>query len=264
MVISKLMGVARGVKTAIQSLRHHSGGWRLLANDQFMIFVNEQTWLGRDPEYFDIWFDSLRRQGDTSRRLESPLPCYAFGAIRALEQELSPEHRVFEYGSGSSTLWYAQRVAEVVAIEHHPDWYSLVSSAAPSNVEVKLHEGAPRAAPDQRSSEGGEVAEFGSSVIPGASFERYVRAIDDYPDGHFHVVSVDGRARVACLERALAKVAPGGLLILDNSQRERYQPALFRLTEQFPDFVSYFGNSPFQARPQHTTIIRIPRGPSTS
>ena len=101
-------------------------------------------------------------------------------------------------------------------------------------------------------------------MIPGASFERYVRAIDDYPDGHFHFVSVDGRARVACLERALAKVAPGGLLILDNSQRERYQPALSRLTEQSPDFVSYFGNSHLQARPQHMTIIRIPRGPSTS
>ena len=103
------------------------------------------------------------------------------------------------------------------------------------------------------------MAGFGSSVIPGASFERYVKAIDDYPDGHFQVVSVDGRASVACLERALPKVAPGGLLILDNSQRERYQPALTRLIERHPEFASYFGNSPFQARPQHTTIIRIPR-----
>ena len=54
MAISKLKGAARGLKTAIQSLRHDGGGWRLLANHQFMIFVNEQTWLGQDPEYFDI------------------------------------------------------------------------------------------------------------------------------------------------------------------------------------------------------------------
>ena len=127
-----------------------------------------------------------------------------------------------------------------------------------------LHEAAPLATPSRPLTVDGEVAEFGSCVIPGASFERYVRAIDDYPDGHFHVVSVDGRARVACLERALAKIAPGGLLILDNSQRDRYKPALSRLTERFPDFVSYHGNSPYQARPQHTTIVRIPRAPSTS
>jgi hypothetical protein len=259
MVISALKSAARGVKTAIQSLRNREGGWRLLTNDQFMIFVNEQTWLGQDPEYFDIWFDSLRRQGNLSRRLEKPFPCYAFPAIQLLERELSSEHRVFEYGSGSSTLWYAQHVAEVVAVEHHPEWHALVAGDAPANVELILQEPMPVAGAGSSSQgDGSDVSGFGSSVLLGASFERYVKAIDDYPDGHFHVVSVDGRARVACLERAVAKVSPGGLLILDNSQRDRYQPTLERLRERFPDVVSYYGNSPFQARPQHTTVIRIP------
>jgi hypothetical protein len=42
----------------------------------------------------------------------------------------------------------------------------------------------------------------------------------------FDMVLVDGRARIACLYRAVDKVAPGGALVLDNSDYERYQPAL--------------------------------------
>lgn len=260
--VKRTVSEVRDALRNFRNLRRNPGAWQLLANKQFMMFANEQTWLGRDSEYFDVWIDSLKRQGDLTQRFERPLPCYAFGAIRVLEGEITPEHRVFEYGSGSSTLWYAQRCAEVVAVEHDPSWHALVAAAAPPNVELHLHPGEPLSAQELGEHARGE-SEFGSWKKAELDFEKYVTAIDAYADGYFHIISVDGRARVACLERAVDKLAPGGLLILDNSQRDRYQQALARVTDRFPDATSYHGNSPFQARPQHTTIVRAPGSPNS-
>ena len=42
----------------------------------------------------------------------------------------------------------------------------------------------------------------------------------------FDYISVDGRVRMPCLERALPLLKPeGGILLLDNSEREQYQVA---------------------------------------
>jgi len=35
--------------------------------------------------------------------------------------------RVFEYGSGASTIWRARRALSVVSVEHERDWHSVVS-----------------------------------------------------------------------------------------------------------------------------------------
>ena len=44
--------------------------------------------------------------------------------------------------------------------------------------------------------------------------------------GMFDYISVDGRARMHCLVRALPLLKPeGGILLLDNSERELYQKA---------------------------------------
>ena len=44
--------------------------------------------------------------------------------------------------------------------------------------------------------------------------------------GMFDYISVDGRARMHCLVRALPLLKPeGGVLLLDNSERELYQKA---------------------------------------
>jgi predicted O-methyltransferase YrrM len=54
-------------------------------------------------------------------------------------------------------------------------------------------------------------------------FTDYVGAIDDVP-GQFDLVVVDGRARVACARRALPRLAPDGVLLLDNANRDEYAP----------------------------------------
>lgn len=134
---------------------------------------------------------------------------------------LSPGMRVLEWGSGGSTTALAQRVREVVSIEHDADFAeTLTKSALPAH--VTLHVVPP---------------EFGHGKIwealPG-QFTCYIRRGGECEV--FDAVLVDGRARVECaLEAGLSgALKPGGWLFLhDWGLRQRYQKRLSELESWF-------------------------------
>ncbi|HKO93603.1 MAG TPA: hypothetical protein VJU61_20760, partial [Polyangiaceae bacterium] len=66
------------------------------------------------------WFTS---QAVTRSPLGDEAPWIPFVARRWLARQLRPHLRVFEWGSGGSTLFLARRVAELVSVEHDAEWY---------------------------------------------------------------------------------------------------------------------------------------------
>ncbi|QNH55640.1 MAG: hypothetical protein H2674_14390, partial [Limnospira indica BM01] len=46
-----------------------------------------------------------------------PIPWYTYPAIEFIENKISSDFKVFEYGSGQSTLWWAERVLKVISVE---------------------------------------------------------------------------------------------------------------------------------------------------
>src|ERR1051325_7819626 len=52
-----------------------------------------------------------------------PRPWIAANALRALRKRVSTSWRVFEWGSGMSTLRYERHCAEVHAVEDNSNWY---------------------------------------------------------------------------------------------------------------------------------------------
>src|SRR5918997_6685025 len=61
------------------------------------------------------WYRSYSAERPVDRH-GGPLPWYTYSCTSFLESRLSSSMRVFEFGSGMSSLWYAQRVDEVVSI----------------------------------------------------------------------------------------------------------------------------------------------------
>ena len=151
-----------------------------------------------------------------------------YPAIAWLERRLHAGMRGFEYGSGGSTLFFARRVGEIIAAEHHSGWAERVRTAAAAeglgNVRV-LHRPADEQAPSE------DVYVSRHVGHRGVSYERYARSIEMVEDGSLDFVFVDGRSRVACVAHAVAKVKAGGYVILDNAERERYSAA-HRLMER--------------------------------
>ena len=60
------------------------------------------------------------------RRRHPDRPYYVPRAIEHLERLIDRSTSVFEWGSGVSTLWWAERVGTVTAIEHDETWFDRV------------------------------------------------------------------------------------------------------------------------------------------
>jgi hypothetical protein len=213
-------------------LRHDPAGWRRLR----------------------FWLRSLR---SSSSPLADECPLITFGAADWLEQVLRRDMRVFEWGSGASTLYLARRVGELASVEHDPEWHRRIAAALEDHDITRCHYVLVEPGPPGSGArpDAGDPYVSTRRRYAGSSFERYVKAIDGYPDQHFDLVLVDGRQRVACGRRALPKIRPGGHLLLDNSERPEYEP-LRRLLESYP-VRDFFGVGPYQAKPWRTTVWEI-------
>jgi predicted O-methyltransferase YrrM len=159
----------------------------------------------------------------------NPMPWMAEAAVRFISSACRPDSRVFEFGSGASTLFFSSRVSEVCSVEHNPDWYKAmkeeISGKGISNVTLHLKPGQP--------AESGQVAGPAEDPLQYSSvfeaynkvhFRDYAAMIDHWPEESFDLIVVDGRARPSCLLHAWPRLKKGGLLVLDNSDRPHYQP----------------------------------------
>lgn len=146
------------------------------------------------------------------------LPHIPFAAARFIEAGLlTLESRVFEWGSGGSTVWWAKRSGFFVSVENHPVWYAKVKAALKEHgVEDKCEH---LLRPKGRN-----------------GFASYVSAIDPYES--FDIVFVDGRERAACLKRAVKKVKSGGYVVLDNPDTHPPPRGLFKGWELY-QFYGY-------------------------
>lgn len=168
------------------------------------------------------WARSLLSIYDVAELARLDVPWWTFDSAAIVDAFLAGRRaaRAFEWGSGASTLWLARRCASVVAVEHDEPWAQVVRDLLPEGAAVDLRAVAPVAA----SGAPGE-ARSAKPGWTGLDFRAYVDVIDEVA-GPFDVVVVDGRARQACLPRALANVAGDGIVVVDNVERSRYRRAI--------------------------------------
>jgi len=144
------------------------------------------------------------------------MPWWNQRAIRHLESQMRPGHRVFEWGSGGSTAWFQAQGAQVTSVEHNPGWVQKVRARCPG-ADVRAVPGVTA----------GLTAEpylthnlFGDGC---RYFDDYIAAIGEFPDRSLDIVLVDGMCRAECFQQAIPKVRPGGLLIIDDSDMPPYR-----------------------------------------
>lgn len=175
----------------------------------------------------------LRSQRASASPLTDGVPWLSLPAIWFLSAHLERGMRVLEFGSGGSTVFFSRKVERVVSVEHDSEWAAAVSRVIGArgfkNVELRLRP--PREDASTRDADPGDPDTYASAVqqFGGFSFREYASGADDFPDGHFDVVLIDGRARPSCFKHAKSKVRRGGFLVLDNAERDRYRCILENL-----------------------------------
>lgn len=149
------------------------------------------------------YFASIRN-GELRDHENNYVPWFTYPAIEALKNWDLSDKRVFEYGAGYSTLFWASRAKEVVSVEHNRAWYEKIATLAPSNVRLIL-------APIDKKED------YHPSPEIREQFKTYAEAID----GRFQIIVIDGyaksRVRYQCAQAALPHLDENGLIVLDNS-----------------------------------------------
>jgi hypothetical protein len=173
--------------------------------------------------YYPVWREHLK-PGRNS--LIDRSPWMSFSAIQFLKEITAKEMRVFEYGSGGSTLFWISNVQEVVSVEHDPSWYDAMKKQLDShsgqNLKYILAEPADDPAFAGKQFENPDDYISSDAAYKGKNFEQYAKSIDSYPDNYFDIVVVDGRARPSCIKHGIQKLKKNGWLIIDNSERKYY------------------------------------------
>jgi SAM-dependent methyltransferase len=153
---------------------------------------------------------AVRRLGNMIYEWQHPdEPWLAPAAVRFLDEHLKSEMTLFEWGSGRSTFWFADRVRSVVSIEYHEQWAQKISrqikERGQSNIDLRYvpldH---PLKVPTPKHYD----------PLP-----RYVDVIHEFSKESFDVIVVDGHYRLTCVDQCLDYLKPGGYLVIDNSNR---------------------------------------------
>jgi predicted O-methyltransferase YrrM len=146
-----------------------------------------------------------------------PIPWYTYCAIDFLAERAKRSMRVFEYGSGNSTLWWSDRVRNVVSCEHDKTWYGVMRDRVPANVEYCLVELRPDG--------------------------QYATAVARQAEP-FDVIVIDGRERVNCAKAALGALKDDGVVVWDNSDRPEYEAGFRLLVDKRFRRIDFWGMGP--------------------
>lgn len=126
-------------------------------------------------------------------------PMISYRAQADMAAWLTPQSLAVEFGSGRSTPWLARRCKKVISFEDNADWAQIVSGL------LRRH--------------GLDNVDY--RVGPPARFTD----LDDVADHSVTFALIDGSDRRFCLPAILPKMAVGGVVYLDNSDKDMTDPA---------------------------------------
>ncbi|MFZ2322427.1 MAG: class I SAM-dependent methyltransferase [Ignavibacteriaceae bacterium] len=173
------------------------------------------------------WFESFLSNQSLDKN-NKPIPWFSYPFIDFLTPRLTKDLGLFEFGSGNSTLFFAERVKTVISVEHNKEWYQIVNSIKPSNVKL--------------------VQTDSDSIY---DYLEYFNNLKEKVD----IIIVDGLHRNECLINSINKLSEKGIVILDDSERSEYQSGIdFILSNGFKS-LEFWGIAPTILFKKCTTVF---------
>ncbi len=200
---------------------------KILRKNRFTANLLEIYFFSRENLKPKGWFSS-RYLHQSIDKNNNPLPWFTYCSIHFITQKLSLKPMsVFEFGSGNSTIWLSSKVKEIVSIENDKGFYSKMKNQLDTLKNVTYEYGA----------------------IEG----NYSSKILEYENG-FDIIIIDGRDRINCTKNAIKALKKDGVIIFDNSDRDRYKEAYDLLAENKFKKIDFNGIGPIGIYDWQTTI----------
>jgi hypothetical protein len=129
-------------------------------------------------------------------------------AVHLLDRLLDTRMDCLEWGSGTGTLWTLPRVKTLTSIEHDGQWFNNLQKTIATKFTNRI-----------------SAKWYGKYIPLEMESRNYAKIPFIKSSKKFDYINVDGRDRVECFKRTLELIRPyGGIIMLDNSEREKYKP----------------------------------------
>ena len=187
-------------------------------------------------KFIDVWVKEYAQERSIDEKIcadkdGNPLPWYTYPAIEYLVQFDYQNKKIFEYGCGYSSAFWAERALNVTSIEDNQTYFERWKKEFNmQNLNIHYRE------------EG----------------EIYEKAIFE-DETKYDVIVIDGKRRKECAQAAVQKLADGGMIILDDSDRintsQEYVNAAEILKQANLLQVDFYGFCPMNNYTKTTTIF---------
>ena len=164
----------------------------------------------------DGWFKSFNTKEAVDKD-GNPIPWCSYPFIKFIENRLSKNFDVFEFGCGNSTFWYAQRIRTIKSVEHDREWFESISKTLPDNAKVVFRE---------LENDNEYVQEAGA-------------------DGKkYSIIIIDGRERNACVKNCISSLTDDGVIVFDNADLPIYKEGVEFLNSRGFKRLDFWGMFP--------------------
>jgi len=157
---------------------------------------------------------------------EAPMPRFNWDLLEFLVHEIRPDSTVLETGSGGGTLWLAKLAGHVTSYENQDVWFHRVLTAL-------------------------ELAGLDHKVDLRNAGEQYsYRCFEQDNIGKLYdIVIIDGEDCPLCRVHTMGVghqfVKPGGVIVVDDTERPWYKLGLDVLDSLGWSKIRFFGKDPF-------------------
>lgn len=117
-----------------------------------------------------------------------PIPWFTYPTIEFIKQLDLKNKRVFEYGSGFSSLFFADKTLEIISVEDNREWFEKVRENKPTNLDLVFK----------------PVKE---------DYTTYIHKTNKI----FDIIIVDASYRLECCHNIKNNLGDDSMVILDNS-----------------------------------------------
>ena len=146
------------------------------------------------------------------------MPMYTYPCYEWLNSIDWNDSKVFEYGTGYSTIWWQNKNVDYHAVEDNKQWHDMIEDK--TNIEYK----------------------------PG--HHKYIESIYKY-DFKFDVIVIDGVVRFDCIKPALEKIKDDGIIIFDNTDWHKYSKEELDKSDLIP--IHFHGFKPLHVDSETTS-----------
>lgn len=200
----------------------------ILRKSSYSSMIIETYFLCRNYLKPNGWLKSTFRKKSIDG-VNNPIPWFTYSSINFIQLKLSTgSFRVFEFGSGNSTIWFADKVESIFSVENDELFYRTMKPQLNKfrNVTYELRN---------------------------LKFNYYQKIIEF--NNEFDIVVIDGRERNKCTINCLKALKDNGVIIFDNSDRIDYQESYDFLTVNGFKRIDFKGLGPINSSEWQTTIF---------